>query len=207
MKPPTIALVDYGAGNLRSVTRALETSGAAVRVIRDAREMALAHAIVIPGVGHFGSTRVLDDPWRDALRTNLDRGAVLFGICLGMQWLFDASDEAPDLRGFAAFPGTCKRLSAVDGLKVPHVGWNTMTLTQPSPWLDGVPDGTSFYFTHGYAPPLSSDTCGTTSHGPAFASVAARGRVAGVQFHPEKSGEAGLRILRNLVDIAKETSC
>jgi glutamine amidotransferase len=206
-RPPRIDVVDYGAGNLRSVTRALEACGATARVVCDAAALADARAIVIPGVGHFAATRTLDDAWRAAVRDRVAAGAALLGVCLGMQWLFDASDEAPAMTGLGAFVGTCTRLAARPPLKVPHTGWNTLTHTRASRALDGIPDATAMYFTHTYAAPITRDACATTTHGDAFAAVVERDRIAGVQFHPEKSGAAGLRVLRNFVDLAIEAAC
>lgn len=201
-----VALVDYGAGNLRSVARALDACGARTVIVREAEALAAACAIVIPGVGHFAATRALDAAWRDAVRDRVAAGAALFGICLGMQWLFQGSDEAPDVPGFGAFAGICTKLAPASGLKVPHVGWNAIVRAGTSRCLDGIGDGAAFYFTHAFAAPNTADARALTTHGIAFPAAVERGRIAGVQFHPEKSGDAGLRVLRNFVDLAREAA-
>ena len=177
-----IAVIDYGAGNLASVLKGLRAGGGDPRLVRDAGELAGASGVVIPGVGHFEATRALDDTWRAALRASIHRGTPLLGICLGMQFLYDGSDEAPDLPGLGILGGRVFRLSG--DVKVPHVGWNTLD-----------PSGDAVYFTHSFAAPVTSDTVATTEHGVVFASMAARGNVTGMQFHPEKSGTAGLQLL------------
>jgi len=205
-----IALVDYRAGNLTSVRKALAAVGAEVVVPERPQDLESADAVIVPGVGHFGATRALDEPWRAAIRAGVSAGRPLLGICLGMQWLFDASDEAPDLKGLGIFRGSCTRLSGRDPsepesanvLKVPHVGWNSLARSSSfaEAWIaDGIRDGVQVYFTHSYVAPVTPDAVATTQHGDCFAAIVERGSVAGVQFHPEKSGEAGLRILRNFV--------
>lgn len=199
----TVALVDYRAGNLTSVAKGLTASGATVRIAQSPTELQDASAIVIPGVGHFSATRALDARWREALLHAIDAGRPLLGICLGLQWLFEGSDEMPDQPGLGVFPGRCFELRG--DVKVPHVGWNTLARTaQPSRLLDGLPADASAYFTHSFAAPLAPETSATTTHGMEFASVVERGRVAGVQFHPEKSGATGLRLLANFLAIARE---
>ena len=198
-----IALIDYGAGNLTSVRKAFAAVGAPIRTPLDPGELREVSALVVPGVGHFGATRSLDGAWRDAIEQRLADGALLFGICLGMQWLFAGSTEAPDVRGLERLTGECDRLDDCGGtLKVPHVGWNALTITRPSRLLESVPDGTYVYFTHSYAAPVTRDTAATTGHGREFAAVVESGPLMGVQFHPEKSGDAGLAILRNFVRLA-----
>lgn len=193
-----IALVDYGAGNLASVRKALAALGAEFVTPREPAAVAGMRGIIVPGVGHFDATRTLDDAWRQAIRTALDNGSSLFGICLGMQWLFDGSEEAPDLAGLGVFPGTCTRIRQdTPGFKVPHVGWNSLDLPAESALTRGVPARAQVYFTHSYAAPVVPDSVAITTYGSAFSAAVARGRVAGVQFHPEKSGDVGLRILEN----------
>jgi len=198
-----ITIVDYGAGNLSSVARGFEAVGASVRIATRFEQLAGATAIVIPGVGHFAATAALDDVWRAAILDHVRSGRPLLGICLGMQWLFEGSDEA-DCPGLGVLAGRCTRLDSQTGtLKVPHVGWNSMDFQRAAPIVDGVARGTQVYFTHSYAPPVTGDTVAVTEHGQPFASIVQRGQVAGVQFHPEKSGEAGLRILRNFLEVAR----
>jgi imidazole glycerol-phosphate synthase subunit HisH len=192
-----IAIVDYGAGNLASVMKGLRAAGAEPRVARGPRDLAGTIGIVIPGVGHFDATRSLDAAWRGAIRSLLDRDVPLLGICLGMQWLFEGSDEAADVPGLGLLPGRVFRLTGP--VKVPHVGWNGVSTIGPSPLLAGVPDGAETYFTHTYAAPLTAAAVARTDHGVPFASIVDDGRAAGMQFHPEKSGRVGIRLLANWV--------
>lgn len=195
-----IALIDYGAGNLTSVKKALRAIDADVFVPLRPADLAGAHGIIVPGVGHFDATRRLDGPWTDAIRRILDEGRPLLGICVGMQWLFEGSDEAPDCPALGAMAGRCTKLldhGGPDRLKIPHVGWNALHVRRDAPLVQGVRTGAQVYFTHSYAAPVTVDTVATTTHGQTFASIVQRGGVAGVQFHPEKSGDTGLQILRN----------
>ena len=199
-----IAIVDYGAGNLTSVVKAFETLGAAPQVVREAAHIRGARAVVVPGVGHFDATRALGSDWRDALADHLREGRPLLGICLGMQWLFEGSTEAPGCPGLGILPGRCARLSPEDPpgggrFKVPHVGWNAIQPIARSSALAGIPAPTWVYFTHSYAAPVGEDCVAVADHGGRFAAVVERNRVWGVQFHPEKSGEIGLAILRNFL--------
>lgn len=202
-----IAIVDYGTGNLASVVRALRAAGAEPHVITGPAELAGARGIVIPGVGHFDATRGLD-AWRPALLSAVQpstgdgrSGVPLLGICLGMQWLYAGSDEAPGLEGLGIFEGRVFRLTG--DVKVPHVGWNTITPVAASPLLAGIGGGAAVYFTHSYAAPAGAGTIATTEHGVPFAAIVERGNVAGMQFHPEKSGGVGLALLRNWVAALK----
>jgi imidazole glycerol-phosphate synthase subunit HisH len=200
-----IALVDYKAGNLTSVKKALATVGAELFVPDAPDALAAAAGIIVPGVGHFGATRALDAPWVEAILGRVGEGRPLLGICLGMQWLFEGSDEAPDLPGLGLLSGRCHRLGAGGGpaVKVPHVGWNSLAIQRTDGTiLEGVDSGAQVYFTHSFVAPITGDSAAITEHGERFASVVQRGYVAGVQFHPEKSGEVGLRILRNFVELA-----
>jgi len=192
-----IALLDYGAGNLASVRKALLAVGADVCTPAVAADLASARGIIVPGVGHFATTEALDDQWRAGIAAALDRGAALLGICLGMQWLFEGSSEAPGVRGLCAFPGICAHLAANGRRKIPHVGWNSLGMPRASGLMSGVVPGAQVYFTHSYVAPVTDVTVATTSYGVTFASAVERGRIAGVQFHPEKSGDVGLRILGN----------
>jgi imidazole glycerol-phosphate synthase subunit HisH len=196
------ALIDYGGGNLTSVAKALTAVGATPRVVTAAADLTGARAIVVPGVGHFGATAALDAGWHRAIHAAITDGTPVLGICLGLQWLFDGSDEAETVSGLGLLRGRCFLL---DGdVKVPHVGWNTIDRTAPSRLLSGIDERASAYFTHSFAAPLADATAGTTTHGRTFTSVVERDRVFGVQFHPEKSGTTGLRVLENFRDVVKE---
>ena len=215
-----IALIDYGAGNLTSVRKAFAAIGADVVVPASPSDIGAAAAIVVPGVGHINATRVLEGEWTDAILARVGEGRPLLGICLGMQWLFEGSEEAPDCPVLGVLAGKCFRLggnqqgpapSDVEGLgtvkgetriKVPHVGWNSVEVQRESPIADSLPSGVQMYFTHSFAAPVTGDTVAVTDHGGSFAAIVQRGHIVGVQFHPEKSGEAGLQILRNFIALA-----
>ena len=198
-----IALIDYRAGNLTSVRKALAAVGADVFTPESAGELAGADGIIVPGVGHFATTAALDAAWKDAVLARVAAGRPLLGICLGLQWLYEGSEESPELAGLGVLGGRCHKLSSdsVGGttIKVPHVGWNALERTANAAIIDGIEDGAQVYFTHSYVAPVTADTAAATTHGERFASIVQRGVVAGVQFHPEKSGDVGLRILRNFM--------
>ena len=196
-----IALIDYRAGNLTSVRKGFAAVGAEIFTPRSASELARSSAIVVPGVGHFGATSFLDDDWRREIRAAVADGVPLLGICLGLQWLFEGSEEAP-LPGLGVLAGRCAKLPAV--VKVPHVGWNSLDVTRRSPLLDGVSSGTQVYFTHSFAAPVTGDCVAATTHGATFAAAVQRDNVWGVQFHPEKSGPPGLSILQNFTRTIQE---
>jgi glutamine amidotransferase len=193
-----IALIDYGAGNLTSVKKALAAVGAGVFVAGRPKDLAAARGAIVPGVGHFGATRALDESWRTAILALAGDGRPLLGICLGMQWLFEWSDEAPDCPGLGLLAGRCYRMDAAS-VKVPHVGWNSLDFQPGASIVTGVTPGAQVYFTHSYVVPITADTVAVSDHGGRFAAMVQRGHIAGVQFHPEKSGEVGLRVLRNFV--------
>ena len=195
-----IALIDYGAGNLTSVRKGFDAAGAHLFTPTAPGQLADAAAVVVPGVGHFGATAALSSEWRSAIQAAIDRGVPMLGICLGLQWLFESSTEAPELTGLGAMRGRVERLPPV--VKIPHVGWNSLEVLRPSVILDGVANGTQMYFTHAYAAPLAGETVAATTHGTRFTAVVERDRLFGVQFHPEKSGDAGIRVLTNFVAIA-----
>jgi glutamine amidotransferase len=192
-----IALIDYGAGNLASVRKGFAAAGAELSTPRSPADLAHARAIVVPGVGHFRATLPLGGEWRDAILRAVADDVALFGICLGLQWLFEASAEAEDVPGLGLMSGRCERLPAL--VKVPHVGWNSLDCTRPSRLLAGIPDAAQVYFTHSYAAPITPDCIASTTHGRPFAAAVERDRICGVQFHPEKSGAIGLQVLRNFL--------
>jgi glutamine amidotransferase len=192
-----IALLDYGAGNLTSVRKAFAALGAEISTPSTPEDLAGAAGIVVPGVGHFDRTSAIDAAWRSAIAARVADGVPLLGICLGLQWLFAGSAEAPDLKGLEVFEPSCTLLRAP---KVPHVGWNSLHFPRPSRLMAGVPDRAQVYFTHSYAAPLVADTVAVTNYGAPFSAAVERDTIAAVQFHPEKSGDVGLRILRNWLD-------
>jgi glutamine amidotransferase len=191
-------VIDYGAGNLTSVLKGLTAAGAEPFVTSDPGEIGAAAAVVVPGVGHFAATEAIDSAMRAALTNAIDDERPLLGVCLGLQFLFEGSEEAPDLRGLGVLAGRCALLRG--DVKIPHVGWNTTTRRRESRLLTGVADTAYVYFTHSYAAPVTEACIASTTHGTTpFAAVVEHGRIFGVQFHPEKSGEDGMRILRNFV--------
>jgi glutamine amidotransferase len=196
-----IALVDYGAGNLTSVRKAFTHLGADVFTPRTIADLEDAAAVVVPGVGHFSATRALTPEWHAAVRASLAASRPLLGICVGMQWLYEGSTEAPDCPGLGVIRGRCTRLTGgPDRLKVPHVGWNTLEFPKGSVLCSDLAPGTSVYFTHSYAGPVNEATSAVTEYGgQRFAAAVEDGLVMGVQFHPEKSGDAGLAILRSFL--------
>ena len=198
-----IALIDYGAGNLTSVRKALRAVGVEFSTPAAPAACATASGLIVPGVGHFAATERLVGPWRDAIRTAVDKGTPLLGICVGMQWLFEGSDEAPDVPGLGVLPGRVRRLQGDPPrqLKVPHVGWNALDFRSDARLFTGLSSGAQVYFTHSYAAPLTGECVASTEHANTFSSVVERDNIFGVQFHPEKSGNAGLQILRNFLQV------
>ena len=260
-----IALIDYGAGNLTSVRKALAHLGAPVTTPAAPADLAAAAGVIVPGVGNFEVTAALGDDWRAAIRDHIARGKPMLGICVGMQWLFDGSAEAPGHPGLELLPGTCGLITDEEGaaaqaggtqarsqaaetgdagparagggpaetggghpkagrspaetgggdakagghaaealggagaFKVPHVGWNSLHRTRDSWLLEGVDEGDQVYFTHSYAAPVTESCVGSTRYGVEFAAAVEQGAVGGVQFHPEKSSDVGLRILSNFL--------
>ncbi len=191
-----IALIDYGAGNLTSVRKALHAIDADVRIPSHPSGLDDAMGVIVPGVGNFLATSALGDAWREGILQAVGRGSPLLGICLGLQWLFEGSTGAPACRGLSLMTGQCDRL---EDLKVPHVGWNALQFPRESRLFEGIAEESQVYFTHSYAAPVTSDAVAVTTHGKPFASAVERGQVFGVQFHPEKSGEVGLRVLKNFI--------
>ncbi|HET9673141.1 MAG TPA: imidazole glycerol phosphate synthase subunit HisH [Actinomycetota bacterium] len=195
---PTIAVLDYGSGNVHSVSRALAHAGGEPVVTADASEALAADALLIPGVGHAGHCvrRIRALGLDRTIRAFADSGRPVIGVCVGMQILFDGSEEDPD-PGLGLLPGVCRRLP--DTVKVPHIGWNEVSWTREHPFVEGIASGTRFYFVHSYAPDVGGTTVGETEHGRRFAAVAGRDNVFATQFHPEKSGDAGLQLYASVV--------
>jgi len=196
---PTIAVLDYGSGNLHSVSRALAHVGADARVVDTPDAIGHADAVLIPGVGHFGQcVRALRDAgFERPIRVAADAGRPVIGVCVGMQVLFEGSDE-DDEPGLGLLPGRVRRLPA--SVRVPHMGWNTVSWTgRRHPFTADLPDQSWFYFVHSFAPELSAETVGATEHGRAFSAVVARDGIFATQFHPEKSGDGGLALYANIV--------
>ncbi len=195
-----IAIIDYRAGNLASVKKAFDHLGAECLVTSGPAEARSANKLVLPGVGHFSATQALDElGLRPAIEESISAGKPFLGICVGMQWMFAGSSEAPQVRGLGLFAGQCSRFSSA--VKSPHVGWNTLSPRGRSRLLAGLSDQVFAYFTHSYRAPIGADCVSTTTYDGDFASIVERGNLFGVQFHPEKSGDAGLRILRNFVEL------
>jgi glutamine amidotransferase len=196
-----IAIIDYKAGNLTSVKKAFDHLGAETIVTSDAEQVARAEKIVLPGVGHFQSTSALDAAGlRDAVIGGIERGVPFLGICVGMQWMLASSEEAPDVHGLALWPGECSRFPS--GVKSPHVGWNSLAIRKnASRLLEGVADGAFVYFTHSYRVPLLAATAAECQYGGGFSAAVEQENLFGVQFHPEKSGEVGLKILANFCSL------
>jgi imidazole glycerol-phosphate synthase subunit HisH len=195
-----IAIVDYGAGNLNSVKKAFDYLGAEVVVTGQPEIVTTADKIVLPGVGHFSSLLALDRAGlRDALLHIASTGRPFLGICLGMQWLFEGSEECAEIAGAGIFPGTCRRFPP--SVKSPHVGWNSLTIQNGSRLLRGIAQDSFVYYTHSFHAPLVTATTAATEYGLQFAGAVERGDIFGVQFHPEKSGAVGLAILKNFCEV------
>lgn len=191
-----IAVVDYGAGNLASVAKALQHLGRKHVISSDPDLVGRADKWVIPGVGNFKATAPLaTGALGELIRDGVINGRPLLGICLGLQWMFEGSTEAPELRGLGGFAGRCEKFS--ERVKSPHVGWDSISVSGPSALLKGIPTGAYVYFTHSYRAPVCSETVATCNYGAPFTAVAERGSLFGAQFHPEKSGDVGLQILEN----------
>ena len=201
-----IAAIDYKAGNLTSVVKALNYLGAETLITQDPEVVRTASKVVLPGVGHFRSTLLLEELGvTAAVREAVAGGALFLGVCVGLQWLFEGSTEAPGVAGLGHFAGMCERFPAqADGveLKAPHVGWNSLEgIREGSRLLRGVEAGGFVYYTHSWRAPVVEATASVTEYGGAFTGVVERGNVMGVQFHPEKSAAVGLQVLRNFVEM------
>ncbi len=191
-----IAIIDYRAGNIASVKKALDRLGCASVITSDAAVIAQAERIVLPGVGHFAATKELD-PLRLTLSRAIKEGKPFLGICVGLQWMFSGSTEAPGISGFGLFKGEVSKFPST--VKSPHVGWNRISIRNGSRLLADLPADPFVYFTHGYRAPVCEGTVAECEYGGVFAAAVERGNVFGVQFHPEKSSDTGLAILRNFV--------
>ncbi len=195
-----IAIVDYGAGNLVSVKKALDWLGQDSTITSDPDEVRRARKIVLPGVGHFASTASLaKSGLQTAISEAITRKVSFLGICVGMQWMFSGSEESPETRGLDLFPGTCSRFPQT--VKSPHVGWNQLEIAAHSRLFRGLPASPFVYFTHSYHAPLNGTTVASCEYGGKFSAAIERDLLFGVQFHPEKSGETGLKLLANFCAI------
>jgi glutamine amidotransferase len=197
-----IAVIDYKAGNLTSVMKALTALGAAAQITQDPAVVRAAERVVLPGVGHFAATaRLRETGIEDAVREVIGRDVPFLGICVGLQWLFEGSTESEATAGLGAMRGCCTRFPEI--YKVPHVGWNTLEAVPESRLLAGLPTHPFVYYTHSYRAPLVDETVGVTEYAGPFSGAVERGNLFGVQFHPEKSGDAGLRVLRNFLAVRR----
>jgi imidazole glycerol phosphate synthase glutamine amidotransferase subunit len=196
-----IAILDYGAGNLRSVENTLGEIGAGYTLVRDAAGLRRATKIILPGVGHFGQMlRALDAmDVRATLKDRIAAGVPFLGICLGLQALFERSEEAPELEGLGLFDGVVKRFPA--DARVPHMGWNDLAAVKESRLLNGLGPRPFVYFAHSYYAPVIAATAATCTYALAYTAALEWDNIFGVQFHPEKSGPLGLRIVRNFVEL------
>lgn len=209
-----IALIDYGAGNLRSVARALQRLGADFFITDDPEDVRAAKALILPGQGAFRDCvlSLAEHGLDEALLQAFDQGKPYLGICLGLQLLFDSSEEFGDTPGLGILPGKVLRFNgpafqgAPPPCKIPHMGWSRVQRRREHPIFHGIDEGSYFYFVHSYyvSPERDSDSLAVAEHGGEFSAAAGRGRFVGVQFHPEKSQEAGLRLLGNFLRWADE---
>lgn len=191
-----IAIVDYGAGNLVSVKKAFDWLGQDCAITADPFQVAAASKVVLPGVGHFTATESLERTGlKQAIVDAIGRGTPFLGICVGMQWMFAGSEESLGTRGLGVFEGECQRFAA--SVKSPHVGWNQLEVRSSARLLRGVPSGAFVYFTHSFRAPAIDATVAFCEYGERFSAAVERDHLFGVQFHPEKSGEIGLKMLAN----------
>jgi imidazole glycerol phosphate synthase glutamine amidotransferase subunit len=194
-------IVDYGAGNLRSVQNALEELGADYEVTNRPDVVSIAEKIILPGVGHFGQMmRAIDQlGLRQPLLGRLRSGVPFLGICVGLQCLFEGSEESPGSAGLGIFPGLVKRFAG--DTRIPHMGWNSIVATKPCPLLAGLGSGTFAYFAHSYYAPIVAATAATCTYIHPYTAILEQENVYAVQFHPEKSGSAGLRVIKNFLEL------
>jgi glutamine amidotransferase len=195
-----IAIVDYGAGNLVSVKKAVDWLGRECAITSDPAEVAKSTSIILPGVGHFASTAVIEKSGlRDAISEAIGRAVPFLGICVGMQWMFEGSQESPETAGLGLLRGECERFPA--SVKSPHVGWNDLEIAASSLLFRGVKSVPFVYFTHSFRVPANGRTVAYCEYGGRFPAAVEKDHVFGVQFHPEKSGEIGLQVLRNFCSL------
>ncbi|HZQ53059.1 MAG TPA: imidazole glycerol phosphate synthase subunit HisH [Bryobacteraceae bacterium] len=194
-------IVDYGAGNLRSVQNTLDELGAPYLVTNTPEQVRTATKLILPGVGHFGQMmRAIDQlGLREALIERIRAGVPFLGICVGLQCLFEASEESPGSQGLGIFPGTVKRFAG--NARIPHMGWNELCKTKPSRLLNGLADGTFTYFAHSYYAPVVDATAATCTYIQPYSAILEQENVHAVQFHPEKSGPVGLQVVNNFLRI------
>jgi imidazole glycerol-phosphate synthase subunit HisH len=192
-----IAIVDYGAGNINSVKKAFAYLGARAFVTDDPAVVATADKVVVPGVGHFSRCQSLNDRLRRPVLEAIAQSKPFLGICVGMQWLFEGSTESPDTPGAGLFPAECSRFPSE--VKSPHVGWNRLEMRGASRLMREIESGSFVYYTHSYRAPVVAGTIASTNYGGSFAAAIERDNIFGVQFHPEKSGETGLKLLENFL--------
>jgi len=195
-----IAILHYGAGNLVSVKKALDWLGQNCTITSDPAQVRQAEKIILPGVGHFAATAALaKSGLQDSIVDAIERHTPFLGICVGMQWMFAGSEEAPEVRGLGLLPGICTRFPST--VKSPHVGWNEVENVSCSRLFRGLPQSAFVYFTHSYYAPVNSTTVARCEYGGKFSAAIERDLLFGVQFHPEKSGDTGLRLLANFCAI------
>jgi glutamine amidotransferase len=198
-----IAILDYGVGNLRSVEKALEHVGVAATITADPAEVQAADGLILPGVGAFPKAmeRIRERGLDELIAERRDASTPILGICLGLQLLFDSTTELGGAAGLGLLPGEVSELDA-PGLKIPHIGWSPVRWEKESRLSEGIANDTPFYLVHSFAPrPVATDVLGTAAYGSRFACAAERDNVFGVQFHPEKSSAAGLRLLSNFAGV------
>lgn len=199
-----VAIINYGAGNLRSVQKAFEYIGQEALITDKPEEISAASHVVLPGVGSFGSCMdsIRKSNLEDCIKEVINRGTPFLGICLGLQLLFEASDEDPDATGLGILKGRCVKIPSSDGIKIPHIGWNSLTFPKESPLFSGIEDNAFVYFVHSYymQPEDNSVVSAVCNYSADLPVALSRGNLHATQFHPEKSGSVGLKILKNFVE-------
>ncbi|MFH1403628.1 MAG: imidazole glycerol phosphate synthase subunit HisH [Candidatus Altiarchaeota archaeon] len=199
----SIRVIDYGAGNLWSIRNGFKRIGVSVDMAEDPEALKDASGVILPGVGSFGDAMKRVEEFRPVIMDVVESGIPFMGVCLGIQLIFNSSGESPEARGLGLFNGTCKRFAGV--LKVPHMGWNSVRILKDTPLLEGVGDDSFFYFVHSYYPePVDrSIIAGETEYGTTFPAIISKDNIHATQFHPEKSGETGLKILENFARMCR----